>query len=84
MLVKKIILITILCIGLAVSAQQKKVPSKGGKDGFEISIHTTNLKDKKMYTNFFKYKNTPGHPKVSEQKAMADSLIAFINQNIKW
>ena len=44
----------------------------------------TNLQDKKIYTHFFAYKNTPGHPKVSEQKAMADSLIAFINQNIKW
>lgn len=43
-----------------------------------------NLNDKKIYTHFFKYKNTPGHPKVSEQKAMADSLIAFIDKNIKW
>jgi hypothetical protein len=43
-----------------------------------------NLNDKKVYTHFFKYKNTPGHPRVNEQKAMADSLIAFINQNIKW
>jgi hypothetical protein len=30
------------------------------------------------------YKNTPGHPKVNEQAAMADSLIAFINEKIKW
>jgi|LakMenEpi03Aug12_release.lakeMendotaPanAssembly.Ray.scaffolds.fasta_scaffold87104_5 hypothetical protein len=44
----------------------------------------TNLEDKKIYTHFFPYKNTPGHPKVSEQQAMADSLIAFIDQNIKW
>lgn len=43
-----------------------------------------NLNDKKIYTHFFEYKNTPGHPKISEQKAMADSLITFINQNIKW
>ncbi|WP_310557998.1 SGNH/GDSL hydrolase family protein [Flavobacterium sp.] len=43
-----------------------------------------NLQDKKIYSHFFTYKNTPGHPKVNEQKAMADSLIAFINQNIKW
>jgi len=43
-----------------------------------------NLSDKKTYTHFFKYKNTPGHPKVSEQKDMADDLIAFINKNIKW
>jgi hypothetical protein len=44
----------------------------------------TSLQDKKIYTHFFAYKNTPGHPKVSEQQAMADSLIAFIDQNIKW
>lgn len=43
-----------------------------------------NLNDKKIYTHFFEYKNTPGHPKISEQKAMADSLIAFIDKNIKW
>ena len=43
-----------------------------------------NLQDKKIYTHFFTYKNTSGHPKVSEQKAMADSLIGFINENIKW
>ncbi len=43
-----------------------------------------NLKDKKIYTHFFEYKNTPGHPKVNEQKAMADSLIAFIDATIKW
>lgn len=43
-----------------------------------------NLKDKKIYSHFFTYKNTPGHPKVSEQQAMADSLIAFINKNSIW
>ncbi|WP_396147650.1 TlpA family protein disulfide reductase [Flavobacterium sp.] len=48
MLIKKIILIAILSIGLSASAQQKKVKSKGSKEGFEISIHTTNLKDKKL------------------------------------
>ncbi len=42
------------------------------------------LNDKKIYTHFFKYKNTPGHPIASEQKEMADSLIEFIDKNIKW
>lgn len=42
------------------------------------------LKDKKIYTHFFKYKNTPGHPKTSEQKIMAVSLINFIEKNIRW
>jgi len=43
-----------------------------------------NLNDQKIYTHFFPYKKTPGHPKVNEQKEMADSLITFINKNIKW
>lgn len=40
--------------------------------------------DKNIYTHFFPYKNTPGHPSKKEQQAMADDLIAFINQHIKW
>lgn len=42
------------------------------------------LNDSKVYTHFFPYKNTPGHPKVSEQQDMANSLIDFIDKNIKW
>ena len=48
MLFKQIILITILSLGLTASAQKQKVRSLGSKDGFEISIHATNLKDKKL------------------------------------
>ncbi|MDD2799742.1 MAG: SGNH/GDSL hydrolase family protein [Bacteroidales bacterium] len=42
------------------------------------------MNDSKIYTHFFKYKNTPGHPKVAEQKEMADDLIQFIDKNVKW
>ena len=42
------------------------------------------LKDQNIYTLFFKYKDTAGHPKVNEQKAMAESLIEFIEKNISW
>jgi hypothetical protein len=42
------------------------------------------LHDSKMYTLFFPYKNTGGHPKVAEQKIMANELIEFIDKNIKW
>ncbi len=45
---------------------------------------TKQLNDPKVYTCFFKFKNTGGHPNVSEQKAMADVLTDFINKNIKW
>lgn len=42
------------------------------------------LGDKKIYTHFFPYKNTPGHPSKKEQQAMADDLISYIDQHIKW
>jgi len=44
----------------------------------------TQLNDPKIYTCFFDYKNTGGHPNVDEQKVMADTLIKFIDRNIKW
>ncbi|MGZ3765344.1 MAG: SGNH/GDSL hydrolase family protein [Mucilaginibacter sp.] len=42
------------------------------------------LGDKNIFTLVFPYKNTPGHPNKKEQQAMADDLIAFIDQHIKW
>ncbi len=42
------------------------------------------LNDKNMYTLFVPFKNTQGHPKTTEQKVLADSLIAFIDKNIVW
>jgi hypothetical protein len=46
------------------------------------AVHAIN--DKNIFTLFFPYKNTPGHPKVAEQKVMADTLIDFIEKNIEW
>ncbi|HVS97043.1 MAG TPA: SGNH/GDSL hydrolase family protein [Puia sp.] len=42
------------------------------------------LKDPMVFTLFIPYKNTPGHPKTEEQKAMGDQLIGFIEKNIHW
>jgi len=42
------------------------------------------VNDQKIITYFFPYKNTPGHPKIKEQKVMADSLIQFIDRNVEW
>jgi hypothetical protein len=42
------------------------------------------LADNKIYTCFFPYKGTGGHPNGKEQQAMADQLISFIDQHIKW
>lgn len=44
----------------------------------------TRMNDKKIFTHFFQYKNTPGHPRVKDNKIMAESLIKFIDTNIKW
>jgi hypothetical protein len=43
-----------------------------------------NIKDTKIITHFFEYKNTPGHPNINEQHAMAKSLIECIDNNVKW
>ena len=42
------------------------------------------INDKKIYSLFVPYKETQGHPKTAEQKTMADALIKFIEENIKW
>lgn len=42
------------------------------------------LHDKKIFTYFAPYKETYGHPKVKEQKVLADGLIKFIDTHIKW
>ncbi len=42
------------------------------------------LNDKEIYTHFYPFKNTAGHPSEEEQQKMAKSLIRFIDKNIKW
>jgi lysophospholipase L1-like esterase len=42
------------------------------------------LDDPRIYSLFFPYKNTPGHPKRDDQQAMANQLIQFIEKHIKW
>lgn len=42
------------------------------------------MNDGKIYSVFFPYKNTGGHPNKMEQKAMADQLIHFIDKKVKW
>lgn len=43
-----------------------------------------NINDTKIYTHFFKYKGSPKHPLVKDHEVMAESLIRFIEQHIKW
>lgn len=42
------------------------------------------LNDSNVYTHFFKYKDTNGHPSVAEQNAMGEDLIAYIEKTFKW
>lgn len=42
------------------------------------------LNDKNIYTHFYPFKKTIGHPSEKEQKIMAESLIQFIDKNIEW
>jgi len=42
------------------------------------------MNDPHIYTLVVPYKNTPGHPKTEEQRAMGEKLISFIDANIKW
>ncbi len=42
------------------------------------------MNDSLIYTNFFNWKGTPGHPRVHEQKAMASDLTQFIEKNFGW
>ncbi|WP_225987825.1 SGNH/GDSL hydrolase family protein [Rufibacter sp. LB8] len=42
------------------------------------------LQDSKIHTLVMPYKNTPGHPRVEEQQAMANQLITFIEEKIQW
>lgn len=46
----------------------------------ETAVETLN--DKHIYTLFIPYKNTLGHPKVAEQKIIADTLIHFIEKEL--
>ncbi|MEO6733217.1 MAG: SGNH/GDSL hydrolase family protein [Ferruginibacter sp.] len=49
-----------------------------------IEKAVASLHDKKVYTHFFPYKNTPDHPNEAEQKQMAESLVRFIDEHINW
>ena len=51
---------------------------EGSKWPAYIDKAVASLKDKRIVTHFFPYKDTPGHPKLHEQQAMAEDLIAFI------
>jgi hypothetical protein len=60
------------------------ITQKGSPWPGYVEKAVASLEDDKIYIHFMPYKNTPGHPKVEEQQQMANSLIRFIEQEIKW
>ncbi|NPA35259.1 MAG: SGNH/GDSL hydrolase family protein [Chlorobi bacterium] len=58
------------------------ITKKGSPWPGYVSKAVEQLNDNKIMTLFVPYKKTPGHPKVEEQKAMADTLVKFIRKNI--
>ncbi|HAL82347.1 MAG TPA: hypothetical protein DCO83_09000 [Mucilaginibacter sp.] len=69
----------IICILGSMDATKAGSPWPG-----YIDKAVAGLNDHNIYTHFIPYKNTNGHPSVKEQQALADDLIGFIEQNIKW
>jgi lysophospholipase L1-like esterase len=69
----------IICLLGSMDATKPGSPWPGYIDKAVAELH-----DKRIYTHFISYKNTPGHPSAKEQQAMADNLINFIEQNIVW
>lgn len=70
---------SIVCILGSMDATKPGSPWPG-----YIDKAVAGLNDPNIYTHFIPYKNTPGHPSVKEQQAMADDLIGFIEKNIRW
>ena len=57
------------------------ITKKGSKWPNLVGDATKSLNDPNIFTHFFKYKDSDGHPKVAEQQAMATDLIDFIKKN---
>ncbi len=70
---------SIICVLGNMDAVEPGSPWPGYIEKAVASLH-----DKKVYTHFFPYKNTPDHPDKAEQQQMADNLVRFIDENIRW
>jgi lysophospholipase L1-like esterase len=69
----------IICTLGSMDASKESLPWRG-----YVEKAVSRMNDKAIMTHFFAYKNTPGHPSVEEQKTMADDLIKFIDNHVKW
>ena len=60
------------------------ITKTGSKWPGYVKQAVANLNDPKIYTLIVPFKNTNGHPSIAEQQELANSLIRFIDDNIKW
>lgn len=75
----KYALAPIVCILGSMDASKDGSPWPG-----YIEKAVEGIEDKNIYTHIIPYKNSPGHPSVKKQQAMANDLISYIEKNIKW
>lgn len=69
----------IICALGSMDATKEKSPWPG-----YVSKAVQQLGDKKVLTHFFPFTNKSGHPRIDDNKVMAESLIQFIEQHIEW
>ncbi|RKR85534.1 lysophospholipase L1-like esterase [Mucilaginibacter gracilis] len=69
----------IICALGDMDACKESLPWRG-----YVEKAVSRMKDNAITAHFFAYKNTPGHPSVEEQQAMADDLIKYITNTVKW
>jgi len=69
----------IICTLGSMAATQEGSPWPGYVEKAVVRMH-----DSKIFTHFFAYKGSPGHPRVKDHQVMAESLIQFIDSHIKW
>jgi hypothetical protein len=49
-----------------------------------VTTAVESLDDQNLHTLFFPYINKPGHPRVEDNRKMADQLIQFIEETFSW
>ena len=69
----------IICTLGSMTASRKDLPWRG-----YVKSAAAKMNDPEIYTCFFPYHGNYNHPKVKQHRIMADSLINFIDKNIKW
>jgi lysophospholipase L1-like esterase len=69
----------IICALGSMDATKESLPWRG-----YVEKAVSRMNDKAVMAHFFAYKNTPGHPSVQEHQVMADDLIKYIDNHVRW